>query len=288
MEQNNYKKVKKVLWIIFFMNIAVALLKVIIGSMIKSSGLTADGFHSLTDGTSNIIGLIGIWLAARPVDNDHPYGHGKFETLTGLFISCLLLFISLKIVIDAVKRFVDPVMPVITLESLIALILTLFVNIFVSIYEYRVGKKLNSHILVSDSMHTRSDVFISAGVLVSLVGIRLGLPAVLDPAVSLIVSGFIFYAAYEIFKDSRDILVDKVAVDVDRIRDITLSFDEVKDIHDIRSRGSENAVYIDMHIMTEPHMSVEDSHILIHKIEDKIREEISSNIQVIAHIEPYE
>jgi len=101
MNTNNYKKVKQVLWVILFANFAVALLKIIIGAMIKSSSMTADGFHSLSDGSSNIVGLIGIGLASKPIDKDHPYGHKKFEVLSGLFIAGMLLFIGLKIIFDS-------------------------------------------------------------------------------------------------------------------------------------------------------------------------------------------
>jgi len=284
---NNYKQVKKVLLIILFANIIAAVLKIAAGSLINSTGLTADGFHSLTDGTSNIIGLIGIWLASKPVDLDHPYGHGKFETLAGLFISCILLLISGKIIIDAVARFINPAVPEVSPESLIVLVATLVMNIFVCVFEYRKGRQLDSQILISDSIHTRSDVYISTGVLISLICIKAGVPAVIDPIVSLIVSGFILYAAYGILKSTCGILLDKAAADTQRIREIALSFEQVEDVHKIRSRGSERDLHIDMHIMTSPDMSVDVSHALIHEIEDKIRSELCKNAQVIIHIEPY-
>jgi len=191
MNSNNYKKVKQVLWVILFANFAVALLKIIIGAMIKSSSMTADGFHSLSDGSSNIVGLIGIGLASKPIDKDHPYGHKKFEVLSGLFIAGMLLFIGLKIIFDSFSRFVSPIAPSITIESLVTLILTLLINIMVCTYENRVGKKLNSYILISDSLHTKSDIFVSVGVLVTLTGIKLGLPPIIDPITSYLVN--IFY-----------------------------------------------------------------------------------------------
>lgn len=287
MSESIYIKVKKVLWVILFANFGVAGLKLIVGTLIKSASMTADGFHSLSDGSSNIVGLIGIRLASKPVDEDHPYGHKKFETLTGLFISGMLFFIGGKIIVDATDRFMNPILPQITIESLVALLVTLGINIFVCVYEYNKGQKLGSQILISDSMHTRSDIYVSVGVLVTLIGIKLGLPPIIDPIASLIVSGFIIFAAYEIFKDNSSVLVDKVAVDTEKIKNIALSFEQVKDTHNIRSRGSKNDLHIDMHIMTEPDMSVEESHKLIHNIEEKVREEINNNVQVIAHIEPY-
>ncbi|MCR6546640.1 cation diffusion facilitator family transporter [Dehalobacterium formicoaceticum] len=287
MTDHTYKKVRQVLWIILFANLGVAFLKIFVGNIINSSSMTADGFHSLTDGSSNIVGLIGIRYASKPVDEDHPYGHGKIEMLTGLFIAGMLFFIGVNIILNAISRFMNPVAPDITMASLIALLATLLVNIFVSYYEFSTGKKLGSPILISDSMHTRSDIYVSLGVLVTLIAIKIGLPPIIDPIASLVVAGFIMHAAYEIFKNNGEILVDKVVVDTEKIRNIALGFEQVKDAHNIRSRGCEHDLHIDMHVMIEPDMSVEESHKLMHNIEDKIKEEINNNVQVIVHIEPY-
>ncbi|HBF1268510.1 TPA: cation transporter [Clostridioides difficile] len=284
---DNYKKVKQVLWIILFANFAVALLKIIIGNQIKSYSMTADGFHSLSDGASNIVGLIGIFFASKPKDKNHPYGHKKFEIITNLFISGMLFVIAIKIILSAVLRIANPVVPAITIESLIALIITLFINIFVCMYEYRIGTKLNSYVLISDSLHTRSDIFVSLGVLVTLVGVKLGFPVIIESIVPIIISAFIIYSAYGIFRPSIGILVDRVAVDEDYIKEIVFEFNEVRDVHNIRSRGSKSSIYIDMHVMVDPFISVEQSHDLTHKIEKQIQEEINENAQVIVHIEPF-
>lgn len=283
---DNYKKVKQVLWIILFANFAVALLKIIIGNQIKSYSMTADGFHSLSDGASNIVGLIGIFFASKPKDKNHPYGHKKFEIITSLFISGMLFVIAIKIILSAVLRIANPVVPAITIESLIALIITLFINIFVCMYEYRIGTKLNSYVLISDSLHT-SDIFVSLGVLVTLVGVKLGFPVIIESIVPIIISAFIIYSAYGIFRPSIGILVDRVAVDEDYIKEIVFEFNEVRDVHNIRSRGSKSSIYIDMHVMVDPFISVEQSHDLTHKIEKQIQEEINENAQVIVHIEPF-
>ena len=284
---DNYKKVKQVLWIILFANFAVALLKIIIGNQIKSYSMTADGFHSLSDGASNIVGLIGIFFASKPKDKNHPYGHKKFEIITSLFISGMLFVIAIKIILSAVLRIANPVVPAITIESLIALIITLFINIFVCMYEYRIGTKLNSYVLISDSLHTRSDIFVSLGVLVTLVGVKLGFPVIIESIVPIIISAFIIYSAYGIFRPSIGILVDRVAVDEDYIKEIVFEFNEVRDVHNIRSRGSKSSIYIDMHVMVDPFISVEQSHDLTHKIGKQIQEEINENAQVIVHIEPF-
>lgn len=284
---SNFKKVRLVLWIILFANLIVAFLKITIGFIIKSTSMTADGFHSLADGSSNIVGLIGIQFASKPIDEDHPYGHRKFEVLAGMFIAGILFAVGGKVIVDAIRRLINPLLPDITVESLIMLLLTLFINVFVCIFEYKKGKSLNSIILISDSMHTRSDIFVSLGVLLTLGCIRLGLPTIIDPIVSFAVAGFIIYAAYEVFIDNSSILLDKVAVDAEIIKNIVLSYDQVKDAHNIRSRGSENDMHIDMHIMTEPDLSIEESHELVHNIEENIKTTINKNIHLIAHLEPF-
>lgn len=287
MNIDNYKKIRKVLWIILLANLLVALLKIVIGRLIKSSSITADGFHSLSDGSSNIVGLIGIGLASKPIDKDHPYGHKKFEVLSGLFIAAMLVFMGVKIIINGIVGFTAPKALSITPESLITILITLFINILVSKYEYSIGKKLNSYILISDSLHTKSDIFVSLGVLTTLIGIKLGLPPIVDSIASLVVAGFILNAAYEIFVSTSGILVDKAILDDEFIKNAISDFSEIKDIHNIRSRGSENNIYIDMHIMIDPKYSVEDSHVLLHRIENKLREKTNNTTEVIIHVEPY-
>lgn len=285
--ENSYKKVQRILLGILLANLLVAGLKIFIGSIIKSASMTADGFHSLSDGSSNIVGLIGIHFASKPEDESHPYGHNKFETLAALFISFMLFLASGRIILGAFERFREPIVPEITIESIRVLIFTLVVNILVSLIEYRKGKELNSQILISDSMHTRSDIYISLGVLATLIGIRLGFPPIIDPIVSLLVAAFIIHAGYEIFRENSDVLVDGAVVDTQVIKDIVLTFEEVKDIHKIRSRGSINNLHIDLHIEVDPSLDVEKSHDLVHNIEDAIREKFNKNSHVIAHVEPH-
>ena len=285
--QSDYRQVKRVLWLILLANFIVALLKIVVGIAIRSTSMTADGFHSIADTTSNILGIIGIILASKPTDKEHPYGHSKFEVISGLFIGAMLLFLAGKIIVDALESFRNPVVPAITIESLIALFITLFINIFVSNYEYKMGKRLNSYILISDSLHTKSDIFVSIGVLVTLLGVKFGLPIIIDPIVSLVVAGFILYASYEIFKSTINVLVDKAIIDDKDVISVLYTFKEIKTYHNIRSRGSENNIYIDMHIMVDTNMTVENAHKLSHDIEDKIRKIVNENAQVIIHIEPY-
>lgn len=284
---DRYKKISKVLWIILIANLFVATLKIVVGQLIGSVSLVADGYHSLTDGTSNVVGLIGVKFASKPADSDHPYGHKKFETLCGMFIGFMLIFLAGRIIYGTINWFINPQTPTVTTYSLIALIITLIINIFVATYEYRKGKKLNSDILVSDSIHTKSDIFVSIGVLFTLLCIKLGLPNIIDPIASIVVSFFIIHASIEIFKSTINVLVDKNIIEPEKIKQVILKFEDIKDVHEIRTRGRNDDIYVDLHILIDPQMNILDSHDLIHSVEEKLREEINSNIQLIAHIEPY-
>ncbi|MGI6620906.1 MAG: cation diffusion facilitator family transporter [Bacillota bacterium] len=288
MKDGGFRKVQQILLVILLLNLLVAGAKIFVGSVIKSAGMTADGFHSLSDGFSNVVGLIGVYFASQPEDDRHPYGHNKFETLAGMLISIMLFLAGGKVVLGAVRRFRAPIIPEITVESLLLLLVTLVINIVVCVVEYRKGEELNSQILISDSMHTRSDIYISAGVLITLAGIRFGLPAVIDPIVSLAVAGFILHAGYEIFQETSGVLLDSVAVDSGAIREIVMGFEDARDVHDIRSRGSRNSLSIDLHITVDPKLDVETAHKLVHDIEDAVRGKFGAHAQVIAHVEPDE
>ena len=171
---------------------------------------------------------------------------------------------------------------------MVAWLLTLIINIFVTTYENKKGKELNSDILIADASHTRSDIFVSIGVLGTLLALKFGFPPIIDPIVSLIVAALIIHAGYEIFRDTSSILVDKFVVDNDKISQIIKDFPEVKNIHRIRSRGREDDMFLDLHVMVDENTTVKEAHLLVHKIERKIKEEINENAEVIIHIEPYD
>ncbi len=281
------EQVKKVLWYILFANIFVAVVKIIIGNMIQSASMMADGYHSLTDGVSNVVGIIGISLAAQPVDEKHPYGHRKYEGITGLFIGGMLLAIVANIVREAIPKLMAPVVPQVSAESLVALVVTVVVNIAVCWYEYRAGKRLNSYILISDSLHTRSDIYVSVGVLFTLVAIKLGAPPVIDPITSLVVAAFIVKAAIEIIQSTSAILLDSNAVDVELVETTVRVFPQVINVHKIRSRGTETNLFIDMHIVIDPQMSIAQAHALVHDIDAKLKSVIGPHLETMIHTEPY-
>lgn len=276
---------KKVLYITLVLNFAVSGSKIAVGMLTRSASMVADGFHSFSDGTSNILGIIGLSVAGRPVDDSHPYGHQKFETIASLGVGVLLLLVSLDIIKGSINRFMNPVSPDVTILSFIVMLATMAVNFGVMIYENREGKRLKSDFLVSDSMHTRSDIFVSFSVIVALVCVKLGYP-IFDPIISLLIAFLIIYSAYEIFVSAFKVLSDAEIVSAETIEKIVRGFPEVLNCHKIRARGREDCIFIDLHIWVKPTMTIKESHALNHLIEDEVKLKVPGVKEVIIHTEP--
>lgn len=280
-----FGKIKNVLIVILALNWAVAAAKIAFGVLANFTSMTADGLHSLSDGASNIIGLIGITLAVRPADKDHPYGHKKYETLFSLAIAGLLLFVSYALIAKAIERFHHPVSPELNIISFLVMIITMAVNIFVMRYEYRTGKNLKSDILLSDSMHTKADLFTSLSVIAAIIVIKMGYP-ILDPIVTFIIAVFIAIAAFSIMRQSSSVLCDAIMLDEKKIEDIVLSINGVRACHKIRTRGREDNIYVDLHVLVNPDMHVDKAHKICYEIEGTLKSALPGVTDVVVHIEP--
>ena len=285
-QEKRFRDIKRILLIILVLNWGVALAKIFYGYITNFTSMKADGFHSLADGASNIIGLIGITLACRPPDKDHPYGHKKYETLFALAIAGMLFFVCFNLFSEGIKRFHSHVVPQIDVISMIVMIVTMSVNILVMTYEFRAGKRLNSDILVSDSLHTKADIFTSASVIAAMAVIKLGYP-ILDPIVTIMIAFFIAYVAFSIAKDSSKILCDEIVIsDDNRIMDVVMAVKGVKACHKIRTRGRLDDIHVDLHVKVSPDMHVDRAHDISYRIEGAIKSCISGVTDVVVHIEP--
>jgi len=287
--QNHYRRIRVILIWILVLNWTVALAKILYGWFTSCASMMADGFHSLSDGTSNIICLIGIHFAAQPVDKDHPYGHKKYETIFSLGIAALLFLVCFNLFKEGLKRLKAPVSPQIDPGSFIIMIITLAINFWVMHYEYNKGKELKSDLLISDSLHTKADIFTSLSVIAGLIAMKLGRFFILDPIVTLIICLFIARAAFEIIKESSSILCDTaVIMDDKKITDIVLSVKGVKTCHKIRTRGRVDDIHIDLHVQVNPHMHIDEAHKISYSIEEALKKEISGVTDVVVHMEPRE
>ncbi len=197
-EQVRSQSVRRVLWIVLVLNVGVAVAKLFVGWLVSSISMVADGFHSLTDGASNVVGLIGLSIADRPPDEDHPYGHRKFETLAALIIGALLSLTAWEVLQSLIHRLREGGEPEVTGLAFAVMIVTIVINIGVTTWEHRAARKYKSIILKADAAHTRSDVFASLAVIASLVAARFGYPQ-LDLIAAMVIIVMIGYAA---FRDS--------------------------------------------------------------------------------------
>jgi len=286
--QKHYRTINRILIFTLVLNWGVASAKIIYGLLSRCASMTADGFHSLSDGASNIIGLVGITLSSHPRDKDHPYGHKKYETFFSLGIAGLLFLLAFNIIRESLDRFLNPVLPQIGFRNFAVMIITVALNFWVMNYEYKKGKVLKSDFLVADSMHTRADIFISFSVIVTLVAIKLGYP-ILDPIVTILIAFFIGYAGYAIVRESFRVLCDTaVIMEEKRITDIVLGVRGVNTCHKIRTRGRPDDINVDLHVQVNPDMHIDEAHKISYRIEEAIKKGIPEVSDVVVHIEPRE
>ena len=172
-QPTRHQAVTRVLARVLVLNLAVAFVKLFLGYATGAVSVVSDGFQSLTDSASNIIGLVGMRAARKPPDADHPYGHRKFETLAAAGIFVFMFLAVFEIGRSALKHFVGAYAPEVTLLTFVVMLGTLVVNIWVVRYEAAQARLHNSELLLADSVHTRTDVYATIGVLVSLAGVRL-------------------------------------------------------------------------------------------------------------------
>jgi cation diffusion facilitator family transporter len=264
----------------------VAVAKIAFGYASGAISILSDGFHSLTDGAANVVGLVGIRAAGQPPDEDHPYGHRKYETVAaaGLIVFLLLLFVEiLRNAFNHLSGRSAPTM--ISIASFVVMVVTIVVNVFVVSYESRAARRLGSEVLLADSIQTRGDVWSSLTVILALVGARLGWP-ILDPLAALVVAGFIGRSGYQIATATGPILSDRIVIAEYDLEQVVLSVPGVLGCHHIRTRGSSDHVFLDLHIWLPPDMRLMDAHALSHVVKDRVMARYPQIADAIIHIEP--
>ncbi|MFQ5509858.1 MAG: cation diffusion facilitator family transporter [Leptospirillia bacterium] len=286
MHDSGYGRVRKVLWGVLWLNLLVAGAKLGYGMWMGSVSLTADGYHSLFDGTSNIIALIGLWVASHPADENHPYGHRKFETLATIGIGVMLTMACLHVLESAYERFQNPSTPTVSTMAYVVVIGTMAINLWVFLYESRAAGETNSEVLHADAKHTQSDLLVTASVLGSLIAAKFGI-WLLDPIVAVLIAGLIGKAAYDIILESAMVLSDASIIDPKAIEKVVSEFPDVHLCHEIRTRGTQNHVLMDLRIHVEPDMTVLRSHDIADEIEARLMQNFPTVQEVVVHVEPH-
>ncbi|HUV82749.1 MAG TPA: cation diffusion facilitator family transporter [archaeon] len=281
-----YKQIIRVQVIVLVLNVLVAMAKIIYGTITGSISMEADGFHSLMDGGGTLVGMLGIYMASRPPDESHPYGHGKLEQMAALIIAGLLLITGFEVAEGAINRFLEQTSPQVTQLSFAIMLATMAINLAVTTYENRKGKELNSEILVADSLHTRSDIFVSLGVIVSLIAVSAGY-FVIDVIGGIIIALLIVRAGYKIVKHTSNSLIDASILDTDILCQLALEMEGVEDCHNIRTRGTADMIYVDLHIKVKKDMHIDEAHDIAHNVESHIKSRMKGVRDVVVHLEPY-
>jgi cation diffusion facilitator family transporter len=270
---------------VLVLNLAVAGAKLVFGYATGAVSIISDGFHSLTDSASNIVGLIGLRASRKPPDEDHPYGHRKYETLAAAGIFIFLLLVVVEVSRAALHRLAGGAAPRVTILSFAVMIGTLIINVLVVRYERGEARRLSSELLHADAMHTQSDVLTSCAVLVSLAAVWLGFP-VLDPIGGMVIAVFIARTGWGIARDTSNVLADRVVLAEDEIRRVVMSTPHVVGCHQIRSRGSADHTFLDLHVWYPAAMPLHEAHRLSHIVKDRLMSTFPQIADAIIHIEP--
>jgi cation diffusion facilitator family transporter len=278
------RETRLILWVILGLNWGVAAAKLIYGWMTGSVSMQADGIHSSFDGMSNVIGLIGLWVAAHPPDAGHPYGHKKYETFAAAGIGLLLFGTCLYVLRNSYLHWREGVVPEVTGISFVIMLGTMAVNWGVTTWERR-GEALQSEILVADSLHTASDILSSFSVLIGLAAVKAGYP-LLDPIAGVIIAGFIGHTGVLVLKEASQSLADRARIDAEAIRRVALAVEGVRCCNDIRTRGMARHVFMDLSIHVDPAMAIARAHTVAHNVEDRLKQVFPGVAEVMVHVEP--
>ncbi|HUR33371.1 MAG TPA: cation diffusion facilitator family transporter [Vicinamibacterales bacterium] len=278
--------VARVLTRVLVLNLIVAVAKIAYGYSSGAISILSDGFHSLTDTASNVVGLVGVNAARRPPDEDHPYGHRKYETVAAVCVVGFLALVILEVLRNAFNTLSGrAAAPDISVTGFIVMALTVAINVLVVRYESAAAERLGSEVLMADATQTRGDVWSSLTVIGALAGARSGWP-ILDPLGALVVAAFIGHAGYQIALTTMKILSDRIVMSETDIEAVVLSVGGVLGCHQIRTRGSADHVFLDFHVWLPADMRLTDAHAISHVVKDRLMTRFPQIVDAVIHLEP--
>ena len=282
---DRYRQVSAVLRRVLVLNLIVALAKVLFGLASGAISILSDGLHSVTDSASNVVAMVGVRLADRPPDHDHPYGHRKFETMASVGILLFLLVSLVQVLVTAVERLRGGGAPDVSMASFAVMGVTLLVNVAVVIYERGAGRRLSSEVLLADARHTTSDILTSLAVIAALFGVLAGYPAA-DAWAALVVAVFIGVACWGIFDETVRILGDRMVLAEDEVGTVIGEVPGVLGYHHVRTRGTADHVFLDLHLWLPADMPLAEAHALSHVVKDRVMRRFPQIKDAVIHIEP--
>ena len=288
------KSIYRVTWIGSLVNFLLMAFKFVAGIVGHSSALVADAVHSLSDFATDIVVIVFVRISGKPEDEDHRYGHGKYETLATAIIGLALFAVGIGLLVGGATKVADvingAILPAPSMIALIAAAVSIVSKEILYRYTVRVGKNLNSQAVVANAWHHRSDAFSSIGTLVGVGGaIFLGEKwRILDPIAAIVVSTFIIKVAFDLIKPCIDELLERSlpAETEKQILEIITSFPEVSSPHHLRTRRIGNHIAIEVHIRMDGQTSLEEAHTTATKVEKRLKEEFGPDTHIGIHMEP--
>lgn len=285
------KKATKVSVVSIVGNIVLSLLKLLAGIIAKSGAMVSDAVHSASDVFSSIIVIIGIKISSKDSDNEHPYGHERFECVAAIVLADILLITGLFIGSDALGKLTGGNygdIPVPGALAMVAAIVSIAVKEAMFQYTKHYAKLLDSGAVMADAWHHRSDALSSVGALIGIGAARMGFP-VMEPVASLVICAFIVKAAYDIFKDAIDKMVDRSCDEETEkeLKECVLSEEGVMGIDMLQTRVFGNRIYVDMEISVDGNVTLTEGHEIAENVHDLIEKKFSRVKHIMIHVNPY-
>ncbi|MDK9793235.1 cation diffusion facilitator family transporter [Vibrio sp. D431a] len=290
MRDKKISEVKKITLIGGVANLLLAIFKIAAGKMTGSNALIADGIHSLTDLISDVVIFFGASYWSQPADEDHPYGHGRFETLVNAFLSFSLLCVSVGLILNLFKDGLKVVPPDVSILALCVVVVGIITKEILYRWTMKNGLKLDSKALIANAHHHRSDSLSSLPVAFVIIAQFVD-PTIgyIDTTATVLVSLMIASSAYEIaLPIFQEITEKKTDGDIVRkIQMLALESDRIKEVHNVRSRRLGGDIIMDLHVLVDQSLTVYEGHEIALQFENEIAKRIIDVVDVVVHIEPF-
>lgn len=293
MEKTEFEKTAmRVSFVSIAINVILSLFKLIAGIMAHSAAMISDAVHSASDVFSTIVVIIGIKISSKASDKNHPYGHERLECVAAIVLSTILAVTGLGIGYTAVTKMVSGNFDALVVPGILALvaaIVSIVMKEGMYWYTWLNAKRIDSSALMADAWHHRSDALSSVGALVGIGGAMLGYP-ILDTVASFVICFFIEKAAYDIFRDAVDKMVDKACDDEmeDALKKCALSQEGVLGVDLLRTRVFGNKIYVDIEISADANESLKEAHSIAEKVHESIEENFTKVKHIMVHVNPIE
>ncbi|MDO4519543.1 MAG: cation diffusion facilitator family transporter [Eubacteriales bacterium] len=292
MEHNQNKKIAmKVSAVSIAVNVGLSLFKLFAGLLAHSGAMISDAIHSTSDVLSTFVVIVGVKMSEKKSDEDHQYGHERMECVSSIILAVLLAATGIGIGLKGVQNITSGIseaeIMIPGVLALIAAIVSLVVKEGMFWYTRAAAKEINSSALMADAWHHRSDALSSIGAFIGILGARIGFP-IMDPIASVVICMFVLKAAFDIFKDSIEKMVDHSCDEetISEMKAVTASVEGVKNIDEIRTRLFGSKIYVDIEIAASGDLTLKAGHDIAEKVHNEIEQKFKNVKHCMVHVNP--